>query len=343
MPFPVTEHTAKSARHTCGYLACGAVDAPLIIFVHGWPELSISWRHQLPVFAELGFRCVAPDMRGYGRSSVYGAHADYAIEHSVRDMLDLLDGLGRKQAVWVGHDWGSPVVWALASHHADRCHGVANLCVPYLPQGFSAETAAALVDRALYPADTFPVGQWDYQLYYRENFAGACAAFEANTRNTVKAMFRKGNPGGRGQPSPLASVRRNGGWFRATGGQAPDLPPDTDVVTETDVAAYTAALERNGFFGPCSWYLNAERNAALAATAPDQGRLGLPVLFLHGVNDFVCDTTNSRLAEPMQAACADLTEVVVNSGHWMAQEQPVAVNAAVAKWLAVKLPHVWRS
>jgi hypothetical protein len=46
----------------------------------GWPELSISWRHQLPVFAELGFRCVAPDMRGYGRSSVYGQHADYAVE-----------------------------------------------------------------------------------------------------------------------------------------------------------------------------------------------------------------------------------------------------------------------
>jgi len=56
MTFPVTEHTVKTARHTTGYLACGAETAPLLIFVHGWPELSRSWRHQLPVFAELGFR-----------------------------------------------------------------------------------------------------------------------------------------------------------------------------------------------------------------------------------------------------------------------------------------------
>jgi pimeloyl-ACP methyl ester carboxylesterase len=69
--FPVTEHVAKTARHTTFYLACGAVDAPAIIFVHGWPELSASWRHQLPVFAALGCRAIAPDMGGYGRPSVY--------------------------------------------------------------------------------------------------------------------------------------------------------------------------------------------------------------------------------------------------------------------------------
>src|SRR5882757_2815815 len=133
MTFPVTEHTVKSARHTTGYLACGAETAPLLIFVHGWPELSISWRHQLPVFAALGFRCIAPDMRGYGRSTIYRRHEDYALEHSVRDMIELLDSLGRHKAVWVGHDWGSPVVWSIGSHHPDRCFGVVNLCVPYLP------------------------------------------------------------------------------------------------------------------------------------------------------------------------------------------------------------------
>jgi pimeloyl-ACP methyl ester carboxylesterase len=55
------------------YLACGAADAPLIIFSHGWPELSISWSHQLPVFAALGFRAIAPDMRGYGLNGLYAA------------------------------------------------------------------------------------------------------------------------------------------------------------------------------------------------------------------------------------------------------------------------------
>ena len=69
MTFPITEHTVKTARHTTGYLACGPQDGPLLVFVHGWPELSRSWRHQLPALAALGFRCVAPDMRGYNLSS----------------------------------------------------------------------------------------------------------------------------------------------------------------------------------------------------------------------------------------------------------------------------------
>src|SRR6266446_6960682 len=119
MLFPVTEHSAKSARHTTFYLACGDTHRPVIIFVHGWPELSISWRHQLPCFASLGFRAIAPDMRGYGRSSVYPRHEDYALEHIVADMIELLDRLGREKAVWVGHDWGSPVVWSLASDHPE--------------------------------------------------------------------------------------------------------------------------------------------------------------------------------------------------------------------------------
>ena len=104
MLLSVTEHIAKSARHTTFYLACGGAHRPVIIFVHGWPELSISWRHQLPCFASLGFRAIAPDMRGYGRSSVYHKHADYALEHIVQDMLELLDALGQEKAVWLGHE-----------------------------------------------------------------------------------------------------------------------------------------------------------------------------------------------------------------------------------------------
>jgi pimeloyl-ACP methyl ester carboxylesterase len=69
----------------------------------------------------------------------------------------------------------------------------------------------------------------------------------------------------------------------------------------------------------------------------------MPVLFLHGAYDTTCETMHSRLAEPMRHDCTDLTEVVVNSGHWMAQEQPVAVNAALAKWLAKKLPEYWKA
>src|SRR5262249_14691020 len=152
MSSPVLENVVKTSRHTTFYLSCGAADAPLMVFVHGWPELSISWRHQLPCFADLGFRAVAPDMRGYWRSSVYSRHEGYALPHIVRDMVEPLDGLGRDKAIWVGHDWGCPVVWSLASHHPERCFGVVNLCVPYFAKGFVPSNLIPLADRSIYPA-----------------------------------------------------------------------------------------------------------------------------------------------------------------------------------------------
>jgi len=340
MVFPITEHIVKSPRHTSFYLACGAEDAPLIVFVHGWPELSISWRHQLPCFADLGFRAVAPDMRGYGRSSVYARHEDYALQHSATDMIELLDSLGREKAVWVGHDWGSPVVWSLAGHHPERCFGVANLCVPYFAKGFAPETLLPLVDRSVYPEAEYPAGQWDYQLFYEESFDKARAAFEANVPNTVKALFRKGSAGAKGKPSRTAQVRRDGGWFGGTG-QAPDVPMDTSVLTAEDFRKYAAALEANGFFGPDSWYMNHARNLDFSSRARDGGKLSMPVLFLHGEYDYTCETIDSRLAEPMRQDCRDLTEVIVPSGHWMAQEKPVVVNAALARWLAARFPELW--
>jgi pimeloyl-ACP methyl ester carboxylesterase len=339
--FPVTEHVVKTPRHTSFYLACGGADAVPMIFVHGWPELSISWRHQLPCFAALGFRAIAPDMRGYGRSSVYARHADYAQEHIVADMIELLDSLGHDKAIWVGHDWGSPVVWGIASHHPERCHGVANLCVPYFPKGFTAQAAVELIDRDLYPAAELPAGQWEYQYFYRENFDKARAVFEADIAATMKALFRKGDPAGKGKPSRTAFVRRDGGWF---GGKprAPDLPRDPDIVSEEDLSVYVAALTRNGFFGPDSWYMNHEANRDFQDTSVNGGRLEMPVLFMHAAYDYTCATIGTRLADPMRAACADFTEAVARTGHWMAQEDPVTVNAALARWIATKLPMVWR-
>ena len=339
MTYSTTEHTFKSARHTTGYLACGAEAAPPLIFVHGWPELSLSWRHQLPAFAALGFRCIAPDMRGYGRSSTYHRHEDFTLELIVADMMELLASLGHEYAVWIGHDWGSPVVWNIAAHHPDKWIGVASLCVPYLAAGFALENLVPLVDRTVYPEAEFPVGQWDYHLFYEESFEKARNGFEANIRNVVKALFRKGDPNAVGKPSRLAAVRKAGGWFG--GGTCPDVPHDSDVISETDLEAYTAALTRNGFFGPDSWYMNRKANDAYARTSKNGGKLSMPVLFLHGAYDTICETTRSKLAEPMRRDCDDLTEVVVRSGHWMAQEQPVAVNAALAKWLAAKFPDYW--
>lgn len=336
----ITEHVTKSPRHTTFYLAAGPEDGTPIIFLHGWPELSISWRGQLPVFAGLGFRAVAPDMRGYGRSTIYDTHAAYRLEETVADMRELLDALGAERAIWVGHDWGAPVVWAFAQHHPERCLAIANLCVPYLPEGLSVETVSPFIDRNLYPEDAYPVGQWDYQLFYRENFAKAQADFEVDPAATIRVLFRAGSAKSLLRPSRTASVRANNGWFG--GGPAPNVPRDERVITAADEAAYAAALARTGFFGPDSWYMNADANRAFAHRAKDNWRLEMPVLFLHALHDVVCETTNSRLADPMRELCADLTEASVPTGHWMAQERPGDVNAALARWLARKRPDAWR-
>lgn len=336
----VTEHTVKSPRHTSFYLASGREEATPIVFVHGWPELSISWRHQLPVFAGLGFRAIAPDMRGYGRSSVYPRHEDYAVQNSVADMIELLDSIGADKAIWVGHDWGSPVVWSIASHHPERCLGIVNLCVPYIPNGFAPENLLPLVDRKLYPENQFPAGQWEYMYFYRENFDRARAGFEHNILNTVKALFRRGGPEGKGQPAGTAFARINNGFFGALPG-VPDIPRDESVLTEEDMHKYASGLMRNGFFGPDSWYMNGARNIEFARSAKSNARVAMPVLFLHATYDYVCATVDTRLPEPMREYCSDLTEATVQSGHWMAQEKPIEVNAHLAKWLAAKLPKVW--
>jgi pimeloyl-ACP methyl ester carboxylesterase len=164
--------------------------------------------------------------------------------------------------------------------------------------------------------------------------------FEANVRATVKALFRKGDPAGKGKPSRTAFVRRDGGWF---GGRpaAPDLPLDVDVLSETELDTYVAALTRNGFHGPGSWYMNHEANRLYQEKSLHAGRLDMPVLFLHGQYDYTCATIEGRFADPMRGSCTDLTETVVRTGHWMAQEDPISVNAALARWIALKLPSVW--
>ena len=337
---PITEHTIKTERHTTFYLAAGPENGPLVIFVHGWPELSVSWRHQLPALAALGFRTIAPDMRGYGRSSVYSQQAAYAQEHIVRDMIELLDAVGREKAVWVGHDWGSPVAWNLASHHPDHCHAVANLCVPYYTLERGLDQLLALVDRQLYPENEFPAGQWDYMCYYEENMAEAIAPMDANVSQYVRLLFRKGDPAGEGKRAFTATARRSHSFF-GTNAPLPDLPPDTDVATEEEVSIYTSALERNGFAGPSSWYMNDSANASYAKTAHNDGYLDLPVLFLNARYDYVSECTHSRSAEPMRTYCRQLTEETIRSGHWLAQEKPVEVNAALVKWLASRVPEVW--
>lgn len=336
----ITEHCVRIGEHRQFYLACGPADGPLVVFVHGWPELSWSWRHQLPALAALGFRAVAPDMRGYGRSSLYPRQEDYAQERVVGDMIGLLDALAAPRAVWVGHDWGSPTVWSLARHHPQRVRAVASLCVPYDTIERGLDAAVQLVDRNLYPDTEFPYGQWDYMRFYEESFAKAVSAMEASVADTVRVLFRKGSAAAVGKAAMTAFTRRNGGWFGAAA-QAPSVLRDDDVLSEDDAARYTAALTAGGFFGPDAYYMNHARNAAYTARAGGDGTLTMPALFLHARYDTVCETLTSSLAAPMRTKCRQLRESTIDSGHWMAQERPREVNAELVRWLAEDVADWW--
>src|SRR5450755_2356241 len=115
----------STLRQTTHYIECGPADGPLMIFLHGWPCFSLMWRAQMNAFAADGWRCVAPDLRGYGGSSAPAANDAYTNELVVADMAELHDHLGGKPAIWVGHDWGSVIVSSLVAHQPARCRGAA--------------------------------------------------------------------------------------------------------------------------------------------------------------------------------------------------------------------------
>ncbi len=116
-------------------------DGPPVVLAHGFPELGYSWRHQIRPLAEAGYTVIVPDQRGYGRSDRPSPIEAYDIHHLTGDLLAILDKLGHTKAVFVGHDWGSMVVWHEALLHPERVAGVVGMSVPFFPRGPVSFTA----------------------------------------------------------------------------------------------------------------------------------------------------------------------------------------------------------
>lgn len=274
-------------------------------------------------------------MRGYGGSSRPDRLAAYSDRELVADMIELHDALGGAPAVWVGHDLGSGVVWNMASHHPSRCRGVVSLCVTYLARGFCIQTLLPLVDRSVYPEEQYPVGQWDYRLFYHECFAQASKEFEADVAASLACLYQTSSPNKLGKPAFTADVRARKGWF-GPAGRAPAMPLDNVLLDQEDFDALVKAFTATGFAGVDSWYMNDSANIAYAAESLNFGRLTLPVCFIHASYDVVCETLQSRLAEPMREDCEQLTEVTIQGGHEIMLEAPAAVNEAILNWLNSK-------
>jgi pimeloyl-ACP methyl ester carboxylesterase len=335
MPSVLEARTFRSPRHTTSYWEAGPVDGPLMMFIHGWPEIGLIWRAQVEELASEGWRCVAPDMRGYGGSSAPLETGAYQLEHIVGDMVELHDHLGNQPAIWVGHDWGSPVAGAIAARHPARSRGTVLISVPYFPTGFALPTLRPLVDRRLYPADHYPDGQWDYFRFYQTHFEQTVADLEADIPASLASIYRPGNPETIGHVSPTASVTLRGGRF-GEARRAPATRPDPALWPPADFETLVEAFRRNGFRAPNAWYLHDSANTAYASAAPEGGRLRHPVLFINGDRDVICDITRNRLGAPMRAACQDLSVVNLAGGHWLPLECKTDVLEAIRSWLGAR-------
>jgi pimeloyl-ACP methyl ester carboxylesterase len=293
------------------------------------------WRAHLEAFASAGWRCVAPDMRGYGESSAPADPADYALKEIVDDMAELHDHLGARPAIWIGHDWGSPVAGALAVHHPARSRGVVLMSVPYFPDGFALPTLNALIDRDMYPADQYPDGQWDYYRFYLTHFQQSVSDMDADVPATLASIYRPGSPASTDKMSPSALITRRGGRY-GSAHRAPPTQPDPALWPPADFEALVEAFHVTGFRPGNSWYLNDAVNMAFAHAAPGGGRLLQPVLFINGQWDAICDIGRSRLGEPMSGACKDLVVKDLPAGHWLPLEQKEGTIAAIRSWLKAK-------
>ncbi len=291
---------------------------PLVLFCHGWPELAYSWRHQLPALAAAGFHAVAPDMRGYGRSSAPAEIDAYTILHLVGDMVALVAALGETQAVIVGHDWGAPVAWAAAMLRPDVFHAVAALSVPHRARG-SAPPLASL--RAL--------GVTRFYLQYFQEPGVAEAEFERDVGQTVRRILAAGGFGGRGSDQVMM-VPETG--FLSLVPYPETLPP---WLSEQDLAVWTENFTRSGFRGGLNYYRNIDRNWAL--TAPWQGaKIMQPALFIGGTHDVVLHPSfagPALKAMPEQVPNLRDTVLLEGAGHWVQQERPDEVNRALIGFL----------
>jgi pimeloyl-ACP methyl ester carboxylesterase len=190
-------------------------EGPLVVLCHGFPESWYSWRHQLAALSAAGFRAVAPDMRGYGRSDRPEAIEQYTLLHLVGDMVGLLDALGTEQAVIAGHDWGAPVAWHAALLRPDRFRAVIGLSVPFWPRRPVAPTSVMpRRDDALF-----------YQLYFQA-LGVAEAELERDVRQTiVKLLFSASGDAPRraADGGGVGMVPRDGGFL--TGMASPAVLP----------------------------------------------------------------------------------------------------------------------
>lgn len=321
-------------------------EGPAVLFCHGFPGLWSSWRRQLPRVADAGFRAIAVDMRGYGRTDRPSSASEYGNQTLVGDLTGLLDALEIERAVFVGHDFGAQACWAAALHAPERVRGVVSLAVPY-GVGFASkkkqvdETKRAAPRRGRRPSETYAeiAKRHFLHLNYFQTVGPAEAELGANPRLFLRRIywalsahgslldFKKFPSEGTGYLDVLAEPSEALPW--------PWLSEeDLDYLVEE----YMRPGADTAFIGGLNSYramdINWEHD-------PDYGRATVttPALFVCGEKDPVLQMITPKSLETMPDRVPELrgTHLIANAGHFVQQEQPEAVNDALLAFLRSEL------
>ncbi|MGW1958440.1 alpha/beta fold hydrolase [Streptomyces sp. NPDC001920] len=294
---------------------------PLVLLVHGFPESWYSWRRQLPALAAAGYRAVAIDVRGYGRSSKPAATDAYRMLDLVEDNVAVVHALGEESAVVVGHDWGSGIAAASALLHPGVFRAVGLLSVPYTPPGGPRPTE--ILGRIGGPEQEF------YVSYFQQP-GRAEAEIEPDVRGWLAGFYAALSADtmpAEGEPDP---------HFVAPGRHLRDRFPTGPLpawLSEEDLDVYAGEFERTGLTGALNRYRNMDRD--WEDLAPHRGApIKQPSLFIGGALDASTTWLSDAIdAYPTTLPALSASHLLDGCGHWIQQERPDEVNSLLTDWL----------
>jgi pimeloyl-ACP methyl ester carboxylesterase len=291
-------------------------EGPLVLLVHGFPESWYSWRHQLPALARAGYRAVAIDVRGYGRSSAPLEIDAYRMLHHVNDDLGIVEALDRPTAVIVGHDWGSPIAANSALLRPDVFTAVGLLSVPYTPPGPRRPTEAFAAMG----------GDEEFYINYFQEPGRAEAEAEPDVRSWLLGFYSGASGDG---VRNLATIPR-GGRLRDRFVLPDRLPA---WLTEADLDFYTEEFEKKGFRGALNRYRNIDRDW-LDLQPWSRQPITVPSLFIGGERDGPTIWGERAIARfPQTLPGLRGNHILPGCGHWVQQERPAEVNDILIDWL----------
>ncbi|MGW4028859.1 alpha/beta fold hydrolase [Streptomyces sp. NPDC004838] len=294
---------------------------PLVLLVHGFPESWYSWRHQLPALAAAGYRAVAIDVRGYGRTSRPGDEAAYRMLDLVEDNVAVVRALGEESAVIVGHDWGSNIAATSALLRPEVFRAVGLLSVPYAPPGGPR------------PSEIFANMGGDQEFYvsYFQEPGRAESEIEPDVRGWLAGFYSALSA----DTMPAADAPDP--HFVSRGGKLRERFPAGPLpawLGEDDLDVYAGEFERTGMTGSLNRYRNMDRD--WEDLAGFQGKpITQPSLFLGGA----LDASTTWMSEAIQAYPTTLpglvsSHILDGCGHWIQQERHEEVNRLLTDWLA---------